>query len=506
MADASFDVLDVFDTRSTAPARRRPLDGALARARASVRFRVTVAVVLLVALVLGVGAALLLRSVEQSVRRQVEQGNRDALGQFTMALQGESIGGQPFAVATSGDRVIQVFGANDELIAASVPSAVAGQSMVVPIGAGGSGAQVFTSAPPADYLVTEGYAVSAMGPVRIRAAAPTSSADISLGAMRTALWWVVPALVAMIGGLTWLLVGRSLRPVAALTRRVAEISATTLHERVPEPESHDEVGRLARTMNGMLDRLDASARRQREFVADASHELRSPLASIRTQTEVASMPSAHVALAELTAGVLAETDRLDAIVSDLLTLARQEEGGGTAEVPLLPLSEIVTAEAARVRRVPVDVLLADADADADADVFVAGDPDGVRRSVRHLLDNAARHADGRVTVEVRRNGAGTVTLVVDDDGSGVPEADRERIFERFVRLDEARTRDAGGAGLGLAVVREVVAGLGGEVVVGDAPAGGARFEVTLSAVRPVPGASPGARGAPCASLLASLLT
>ena len=518
MADASIDVLDLFDSRSTAPARRHPLAGALARARASVRFRVTVAVVLLVALVLGVGAALLLRSVEQSVRRQVEQGNRDALGQFTVALQGESIGGQPFAVATSGDRVIQVFGANDELIAASVPSAVAGQSMVVPIGAGGiaggiadgiaggSGAQVFTSAPPADYLVTEGYAVSAMGPVRIRAAAPTSSADISLGAMRTALWWVVPALVAMIGGLTWLLVGRSLRPVAALTRRVAEISATTLHERVPEPESHDEVGRLARTMNGMLDRLDASARRQREFVADASHELRSPLASIRTQTEVASMPSADVALAELTAGVLAETDRLDAIVSDLLTLARQEEGGGTAEVPLLPLSEIVTAEAARVRRVPVDILLADADADADADVFVAGDPDGVRRSVRHLLDNAARHADGRVTVEVRRNGAGTVTLVVDDDGSGVPEADRERIFERFVRLDEARTRDAGGAGLGLAVVREVIAGLGGEVVVGTAPAGGARFEVTLPAVRPVAGASPGARAAPCASLLASLLT
>ncbi len=470
--------IDGPDTRPSARARPRPLAGALARARASVRFRVTLAVVLLVALVLGVGAALLLRSVEQSVRQQVEQGNRDALGQFTVALEGEGIG-RPFAVATSGDRVIQVFGANNELIAASVPSAIAGQSMVVPVGtsgiAGGSGGQVFTSALPADYLVTEGYAASAMGPVRIRAAAPTSSADISLGAMRTALWWVVPALVAMIGGLTWLLVGRSLRPVAALTRRVAEISATTLHERVPEPESHDEVGRLARTMNGMLDRLDASARRQREFVADASHELRSPLASIRTQTEVASMPSAKVGMVELTTGVLAETDRLDAIVSDLLTLARREEGGGTTEVPLLPLGEIVADEAARVRRVPVDVHLAD----ADADVFVAGDPDGVRRSVRHLLDNAARHADERVTVEVGQDGADTVTLVVDDDGSGVPEGDRERIFERFVRLDEARTRDAGGAGLGLAVVREVVAGLGGEVVVGNAPAGGARFVILL---------------------------
>ena len=482
MADAAINVTGARSSARAgngAPPLARPVTRLLARARGSVRLRVTAAVVLLVALVLGAGAALLLRSVEQSVRKQVEQGNRDALGLFTVALQGEGIG-QPLTVATSGDRLIQVFGTNNELIAASVPSAVAGQTMVVPVGAGGlagasggSGGQAFTASVPADYIVTEGYAASAMGPVRIRAAAPTSSADISFGAMRSALWWVVPALVAMIGGLTWLLVGRSLRPVAALTRRVSEISASTLHERVPEPESHDEVGHLARTMNGMLDRLDASARRQREFVADASHELRSPLASIRTQTEVASMPSANVGLVELTTGVLAETDRLDAIVSDLLTLARQEEGGGTEEVPLLPLGEIVAVEAARVRRVPVDVHLAE----AEAGVLVAGDPEGVRRSVRHLLDNAARHAEERVTVEVGRDGAGTVTLVVDDDGSGVPEADRERIFERFVRLDEARTRDAGGAGLGLAVVREVVAGLGGEVVVGNAPAGGARFEI-----------------------------
>ena len=219
---------------------------------------------------------------------------------FTVALQGEGIG-QPLAVATSGDRLIQVFGIErrtDRSVRAvrgrrrdawSCPSA--------PVVVGG---QAFTSALRPDYLVTEGYAASAMGPVRIRAAAPTSSADISFGAMRTALWWVVPGARRDDRGLTWLLVGRSLRPVAALTRRVAEISASTLHERVPEPASRDEVGRLARTMNGMLDRLDASARRQREFVADASHELRSPLASIRTQVEVASMPSADVASTELT--------------------------------------------------------------------------------------------------------------------------------------------------------------------------------------------------------------
>jgi signal transduction histidine kinase len=461
-----------IDASSVAPSSDRSRSATFARARASVRLRVTAAVVLLVALVFGVGAALLLRSVERSVRDQVEEGNREALGQFTVALQGEGIG-QPLAVATSGDRLLQVFGSNDELIAASVPSGAAGETMVVPVGAGGVGGQAFTSVLPPDYLVTEGYAASPTGLVRIRAAAPTSSADISFGAMRTALWWVVPVLVTMIGALTWLLVGRSLRPVAALTRRVAEISASTLHERVPEPASRDEVGRLARTMNGMLDRLDASARRQREFVADASHELRSPLASIRTQVEVASMPAAEVGLGELTSGVLAETDRLDAIVGDLLTLARLEEAEGARDVPLLHLGEIVTDEAARARRVPVLVHL------ADPDIVVAAEPDGIRRSVRHLLDNAARHADERVTVEVGRDGAGTVFLIVDDDGCGVPVADRARILERFVRLDEARTRDAGGAGLGLAVVRDVVAGLGGEVIVGDAPAGGARFEMLI---------------------------
>jgi signal transduction histidine kinase len=146
--------------------------------------------------------------------------------------------------------------------------------------------------------------------------------------------------------------------------------------------------------------------------------------------------------------------------------------------------------------VPVDVRLVG----AEGDVFVAGDADGVRRSVRHLLDNAARHADSRVTVAVGRDGADSVTLVVEDDGGGVPEADRERIFERFVRLDEARTRDAGGAGLGLAVVREVVTGLGGEVVVGTAPAGGARFEILFRAAAGSSSASLPPRAASASSL------
>jgi signal transduction histidine kinase len=441
------------------------------RLRASVRVRVTAAVVVLVAVVFGVGAAMLLRSVERSVKEQVQKGNEAALGTFTVALRGAGIGGG-VAVPNAGDRLIQVFGSDDRLLAASIPSAASGGgTFVAPVD---TGAPMFSAALPADYVVTEGLVpVEGTGMVRVRAAAPTSSADVSLDAMRRALWYVVPALVALIGALTWMLVGRSLRPVAALTDRVAEISGTTLHERVPVPPSQDEVGHLARTMNGMLDRLDESARRQREFVADASHELRSPLASIRAQAEVATLPGTGVAVDDLASGVLAETDRLDAIVGDLLTLARQEEAA-TSPVPV-DLGEVTADEAARARRVPVTVSV-----DLDDDVRVDGDPDGLRRTVRHLLDNAARHARERVDVSVARD-AGAVTVVVDDDGNGVPEADRERILERFVRLDEARTRDAGGAGLGLAVVRDVVVGHGGAVLVGSAPAGGARFEIRLPA-------------------------
>jgi len=223
----------------------------------------------------------------------------------------------------------------------------------------------------------------------------------------------------------------------------------------------------------MLDRLDESARRQREFVADASHELRSPLASIRAQAEVATLPGTGVAVDDLASGVLAETVRLDAIVGDLLTLARQEETA--ADSLSVDHGQVATDEAARARRVPVAVSV-----DLDDDVHVEGDPDGLQRTVRHLLDNAARHARERVDVSVARE-AGEVTLIVDDDGNGVPDHERERILERFVRLDEARTRDAGGAGLGLAVVRDVVVGHGGTVLVGTAPAGGARFEIRLPA-------------------------
>jgi signal transduction histidine kinase len=274
------------------------------------------------------------------------------------------------------------------------------------------------------------------------------------------------------GLVTWLLAGRALRPVRAITEQTKQIRAGTLHERVPVPSSHDEVAGLATEMNDMLDRLQRDDRRRRQFVADASHELRSPIASIHTQAEVAVAAADDDETSEFAAGVLAEAERLGTIVDDLLALARHDE----ALAPpgdVVDLDDIVIAAASRPRRVPIDTSRVSGGQ-------VRGRTDELMRIVTHLLDNAARHADSTVSVSLTTSGD-RVELAVDDDGPGIDPADRERVFDRFVRLDEARVRDDGGAGLGLAVVSTVVVAAGGDVRVEDSGLGGARLVATLPA-------------------------
>jgi len=290
---------------------------------------------------------------------------------------------------------------------------------------------------------------------------------------RLALIIGVPLLVLDVALVAWLMVGRTLRPVEDIRRRVTQIRAGSLDRRVPEPAQDDEIGRLARTMNEMLDRLERSVDRQRQFVSDASHELRSPIASIRTQLEVAAAHPSGTDWQEVTAGVLEESHRMERLVDDLLALARADEGVLHLRTEPVDLGEVVVSEAERVERVPVDTAAVDS-------VIVAGDALALRRVVRNLLENAARHAEGRVAASVARSG-GEVVVVVEDDGTGIAPEDRERVFERFTRLEDGRSRDAGGSGLGLAVVREIVAAHGGTVAVGDGALGGACFEVRLPA-------------------------
>ncbi|GAA2113991.1 HAMP domain-containing sensor histidine kinase [Streptomyces synnematoformans] len=287
---------------------------------------------------------------------------------------------------------------------------------------------------------------------------------------RAMLAGLVP-LLAVVAGVTWLVTRRALRPVEGIRGEMAAITASTdLSRRVPEPATRDEVARLARTTNETLTALEESVERQRRFVADASHELRSPIASLRTQLEVA---AAHPELLDLD-GAVADTVRLQGLAADLLLLARLDAGEEPVGKPVA-LGALVREDVARREGAEGRVAVV---AGEVADATVAGSRSQLERVLGNLLDNAVRHAAGRVDVGVRREGPWAV-LEVADDGAGVPAADRERIFERFVRLDDARSRDDGGAGLGLAIVRNVVVRHGGTIGVAEAPGGGALFTVRL---------------------------
>jgi signal transduction histidine kinase len=284
----------------------------------------------------------------------------------------------------------------------------------------------------------------------------------------------LPLLLAVVAVTTWMVAGRALAPVEAIRTEVDAISAAALHRRVPDPPADDEIGRLARTMNRMLARLEQAQARQRRLVSDASHELRSPVAAIRQHAEVALAHPDRTTVGELAETVLAEDLRLQRLAEDLLLLTRADEHTLALRRRPVDLDDLVFDEARRLRgasglRVDTSAVSAGR---------VEGDAAGLRRVLRNLGDNAARHAGARVAFSIAERD-GMVCLRVDDDGPGIPEADRERVFERFVRLDDARARDDGGSGLGLAIVAELVAAHGGSVAIGSSSLGGARVEVTL---------------------------
>ncbi|MFG2467660.1 ATP-binding protein [Streptomyces canus] len=307
--------------------------------------------------------------------------------------------------------------------------------------------------------------VPGKGTLTVYAGASLNPEQSAVGTAQTVMLVGFPLLLGVVAAVTWLVTRRALHPVEGIRAEMEAITASEdLARRVPVPDTHDEVARLARTTNETLAALETSVERQRRFVADASHELRSPIASLRTQLEVA---AAHPELLDLD-GAVEDTVRLQHLAADLLLLARLDAGerGAGARVELAAL--------ARERadgRAGVTVR-------ADA-VEVTGSRGQLERVLDNLLDNAGRHARSAVVVTVRRDGDRDAVVEVGDDGDGVPAGDRERIFERFVRLDEARARDDGGAGLGLAIARDVAARHGGTLTVRDAPTGGALFELRL---------------------------
>ncbi|HEY4398243.1 MAG TPA: ATP-binding protein [Acidimicrobiia bacterium] len=436
----------------------------------TVRVRTTVVATLVVGIALAIGGLLLVRLLHSSLVDNVQTAAELRARDVTASIEG---GAAPSTLTVAGEEksLIQVLDRTGAVVASS--ENVAGEPAIARVAVGEE--RTVDRLPISDH---DPYSVVARktrnGQFTVLVAQSLGPADQSTALVGRVLFAGIPVLLLLVAGTTWVVAGRALRPVERIRAQVAAISADQLGRRVPEPAGEDEIARLARTMNAMLDRLERSQDRQRRFVSDASHELRSPIATIQHQLEVALAHPDGVTVDGLANELLSEDRRMAHVVEDLLLLARADEDILRVGRRPVDVDDLLLAEAGRLRqrgKVTVDTTAISAGR-------VLGDRAQLARLVRNLVDNAERHAVSRVNLGLEAS-SNAVRLSVADDGAGVPAAERQRIFERFTRLDDERARDSGGAGLGLAIVAEVARAHGGSVrVEGDS---GARFVVTLPA-------------------------
>jgi signal transduction histidine kinase len=441
----------------------------------SVRVRTTVAATAVVAVALAGAGFVLVYAMRQSLTNTAHDAAQVRAHDVASAL---SAGTPPGTLTDSrnDDLLLKIIDSSGRVVAES-PSLSAhdlaisvkpGQTRDVRIG-------------DERFVATAELADTADGTQTVIAARTLESVDESTAIVTRLLVFGLPPLLLLVAATTWVVTGRALAPVEAIRTEVDAISATALNRRVPQPVGRDEIARLASTMNHMLDRLDRAQRRQRRFVSDASHELRSPVASIREHAEIALAHPDDTPTAELAQQVLTENLRVQRLVEDLLMLARADELTMRLRRRPVDLDDVVFDEARRLRT-SNDLRI---DTTAVAAARVTGDEGALRRVVANLAENAARHARSRVAFVLREQD-GSAVLQVEDDGSGIPEPERTRVFERFVRLDEARSRDAGGSGLGLAIVAQLVAAHDGTVSIEAGRSGGTLVDVRLPAM-PEPG-------------------
>ncbi|MFI5895009.1 sensor histidine kinase [Actinoplanes sp. NPDC051513] len=322
------------------------------------------------------------------------------------------------------------------------------------------------------WIVAQG-ATSPSGDRVVLVAQSLDLVDDGTDAVLAALLLGLPLLALIVGCATFLFVGRTLRPVEAMRRQAATITARNLHERLPVPATDDEIAALASTMNTMLDRIEASSAAQRRFVGDASHELRSPLATVQANADLLDTTDLPGNAARSVGRIQIESARMARLVEDLLLLARLDN------LPVrrqdVDLDDLVYTERERLA-----VLHPQLNVRASFEpVRVSGDPDALLRVVRNLVDNSARHAKANVTISVGSRDA-YAEIVIGNDGPPIPAEERERIFDRFVRLDDSRSRADGGTGLGLSIARDIVSAHGGTLTVDDLDKGTAmRIRLSL---------------------------
>ncbi len=440
----------------------------------SLRARTTASALLIVGTAL-VGAAVALVLITQNASEDdIRAAARLRAGDF-VALLGSGTKPSQLHIRLEEDVFVQIVDEEGEVQAAS-PSL----EQAPPAGRMGEGESTTVEDPkggPDPFLVVAENATTPHGEFAVLVGRNLDSVREETRLLVITLLAALPLLLIVAGTATWASVGRALSPVEAIRQEVAVISGSELHRRVPDPGGDDEIARLARTMNHMLDRLEIARAKQQRLVSDASHEFRNPLAAIRQHAEAALAHPDQTTAAKLADDVLSETLRLQRIADDLLFLARVDEHAWTLARKPLDLDDVVLEEAARLKRTTaLQVHTKDV-----SPARTHGDALQLQRLIRNLADNAARYAASTVRLALSQNGT-EILLEVDDDGPGIPAELRELVFERFSRLDQARGRDEGGAGLGLAIVAEIAQAHGGVASVEEASLGGARFEVVLPVI------------------------
>ncbi|NMO03653.1 HAMP domain-containing histidine kinase [Gordonia sp. TBRC 11910] len=442
-----------------------------------VRVRLTALVTVLLAAALAIAAAIMLFLVHASLTDSADAATGSRALAVASVVQVETVAGidADALAATTGIDVVQVIDSRGRLVAGT--HGVRGIAHVLPMSAGTRRTVdgVTYGADPTEYRASVVGVATSSGAVTIVVGAAEGPIDSVVTTVAVLLALVFPIILVLLAGSAFYVSGRTLRPVARIRAQVSTITSTDLRKRVSVPRTHDEIAGLARTMNQMLARLNEAREQQLRFVGDASHELRSPLMTIVGILDIARTTGEPIDESTITGMLFPEAQRLQQLVDDLLLLAKSDERGTPLRVSDVDVDDIVGEQVRRLEQLSTVGVAA-----RIAAMRVRGDRAKLDRALRNVVDNAVRYARSRVEVSMAVDSARQVgAVVVSDDGPGIPAEDRERVLDRFVRLDSHRERGSGGAGLGLAIVDEIVRAHHGGVRIGSSQLGGAEVVITL---------------------------
>lgn len=447
----------------------------------SVRVRLTaLAVVLTVAAIVAGSLALLAnqRSTLTSTIDDALQVRADGLETVLADTPVEST----IPNRADSDAVIQIIGADGTVLSAT--DNVSGEAAIVqPRTTPGDRIRTVTVAPidAATFRVLTRAIDTERGPATLVVASRFDAIAQSLTALTRSLAVAIPLLGLFVGIISWIVIGRTLRPVEAIRREVETIATANLDRRMPTGRRDSELGRLATTMNGMLTRIEHGHHRQQQFVADASHELRSPLTRMRGHLEVDQRTNADsTQLMATHTKILDDLAHLEALVDDLLVLARHDEAAPLARTEPVDLDDIMLADI-NTRRPNSSVVF---DTSQVSGAQVIGDPKQLARAIRNVLDNAERHATTTVEIHVSEPTPTSAQIIIQDNGTGIPTEMHGTLFERFRQADTARSPTRAGTGLGLAITRAIIERHHGTIAFDRDTTRGARLIITLPRTTP----------------------